>query len=104
MTAEFAVMLPALVVVFAVCISAVGVIGAHTRIIDAAATAARSLARGGTLTDAQSIASRLVPGSTLTHREAGDFVCATVSQPLAFGIVTLTATDRVEVCGAVGGL
>ncbi len=96
--------MPALVVVLAACVSAVGAMGAHIRTIDAAATAARSLARGGSVAEATSIASRLAPGSTLTHRETDGFVCATVSRSITVGIITLDASDSADVCGATGGV
>ncbi len=96
-TAECAIVMPALVVVLAACVSAVGA-------IDAAATAARSLARGGSVAEATSIASRLAPGSTLSHRETDGFVCATVSRSITVGIITLDTPDSADVCGATGGV
>ena len=45
-TAELATVIPALVVVTALCVSAVGAVAAHVRCLDAARAGARELARG----------------------------------------------------------
>ena len=75
-TAELAIALPAVVLVLAFCLSGVRVAGQQLRLQDAAAAAARSLARGD---DAQAAAARLVPGSSVSASERGDIVCARVS-------------------------
>jgi len=75
-TAEFAVALPAVVMVLACCLSGMQVAGQQLRLQDAAAVAARSLARGDSPDHA---VSRLAPGGTISRSEDGDLVCATVS-------------------------
>lgn len=86
-TAELAVALPAVVLVLACCLSAVQVAGQQLQVQDAAAQAARALARGG---DAR-IASRIVPGSTTEQYARGDLVCATVSVPATALVGTLAS-------------
>lgn len=76
MTAELAIALPAVVLVLALCLSGVRVAGEQLRVQDAAAAAARSLARGD---DGQASAQRLVPGASVAVSTRGDLVCALVS-------------------------
>ena len=75
-TAEFAIALPAVVLVLACCLSGLQVVGEQLRLQDAAAAAARSIARGDS---GQAVAERLVPGATLQQSVDGDLVCATIS-------------------------
>ena len=75
MTAEFAVALPAVVLVLACCLSGVQVVGQQVRLQDAAAAAARSAARG----DGVSVAARLVPGVLAVRSEEDDLVCVTLT-------------------------
>lgn len=93
-TAEFAVTLPAVVVVLAGCLTGLQVAGSQLRLQDAAALAARSLARG----DSPASALALVPGGTLTQHADGDLLCATLTAPAAFGI-----TLRAGGCALAGG-
>jgi len=60
-TAETAVVLPALALVVAVCMWAVGVVGQQLQCIDAARTAARALARGESSGDARAAATAAAP-------------------------------------------
>ncbi|WP_143544647.1 TadE family type IV pilus minor pilin [Salinibacterium xinjiangense] len=101
-TAEFAVTMPAVIVVLAVCLSGVQVAGQQLRLQDAAAAAARSFARGDS---AAATASRLAPGATVTQRSDGDIDCVTLTdQPkVATGGIAgliLTASS----CALGGGL
>lgn len=83
-TAEFALALPAVMLVFACCLAGLQVAGTQLRVQDAAAAAARSLARG----DPTAVVSRLVPGATLSRHDDGDLVCATVAAR-ASGLIPL---------------
>jgi hypothetical protein len=74
-TAEFAIALPALMVVLACCLAGMQVAGAQLRLQDAAAAAARSLARG----EPPAVAAQLVPGAAVSRSADGDLVCATLS-------------------------
>lgn len=67
--------LPALVMVLTCCLAGMQVAGVQLRLQDAAAAAARSLARG----DPATTASRLVPGATVAPSVEGDLVCATLT-------------------------
>ena len=87
-TAEFAVTLPAVILVLACCLSGMQVAGQQLRLQDAAAAAARSLARGDS---ASATAGRLAPGATVAQRADGELDC-----------VTLT-TSSTAVLGAVVG-
>lgn len=77
-TAEFAVALPAVVLVLACCLSGFSVAGQQLRLQDAAALAARTLARGG---DPQALAARLVPAAHVTRSADDDLDCVTLSAP-----------------------
>lgn len=66
-TAETAVVLPALVVVLVLCLWSVTVVGQQLRCIDAARTGARALARGETSAVARAVAQQAAPaGATVT--------------------------------------
>lgn len=83
-TAEFALVVPAVVLLLAVCLSGIHVATLQLRLQDAASTAARSLARG----EPADIGAHL-RGATSTARHAGGMVCvtATLPSPLAGGLV-----------------
>ena len=100
-TAEFAATLPAVVLVLALCLSGLQVAGQHLRLQDAAAAAARSLARGDS---AATVVARLVPGASVTVRTDRDLVCArlTLNSTAVVGTligITLTASS----CALSGG-
>ena len=97
-TAEFAVALPAVVLVLAACLTGMQVAGLQLRLADAAAHAARSLARGEAADAAAARAGREVPGSSLTSWPDADLVCARLAAPAAFGL-TITASS----CALAGG-
>jgi hypothetical protein len=93
-SAEFAVVLPGVVLVLACCLSAMQVAGQQLRLQDAAALAARASARG----DDTSVAARLVPGSTVSRWTDGDLDCVSLTAPALLGL-ELTASS----CAAGGG-
>ena len=84
MTAEFAVALPAVVLVLAFCLSGLQLAGQQLRLQDAAALAARSLARGD---DPGPVTDRLAPGATIASSDDGRLVCATLTS--SGGVVLL---------------
>ncbi|MFM9876429.1 MAG: TadE family type IV pilus minor pilin [Rhodoglobus sp.] len=92
MTAEFAVALPAVVLVLAACLTGMQVAGQQLRLADAAAHAARSLARGEAPDRAAARAAREVPGASITQWTDADLLCVTVTAPGALAL-TLTATS-----------
>ena len=70
-TAETAVVLPALVVVLVLCLWSVTVVGQQLQCIDAARTGARALARGESSALARAAAQRAAPdGAIVTLHEA----------------------------------
>ncbi|MDJ0376245.1 TadE family type IV pilus minor pilin [Cryobacterium sp. PH31-L1] len=100
-TAEFATALPAIVLVLACCLGAVQVIGVQVRVTDAAASAARALARGDSEARAAALVQRAVGGASLAPEHRGEFVCAHVvtRAPGIFAGLTLDAQS----CALAGG-
>ena len=97
-TAEFAVALPAVVFVLALCLTGMQAVGQQLRLADATAHAARSLARGESADVAAARAAREVPGASITQSTDGDLTCVTGSAPAALGL-TVTASS----CALSGG-
>lgn len=97
-TAEFAIALPAVVLVLAACLGGLQVAGQQMRLQDAAAVAARSIARGGSIDAAQARASRMVPGVAVSHRTDGDLECASLALTVPPGL-----TLRASSCALGGG-
>lgn len=81
--AEFAVTMPAVLLVLALSVGALGAAVHQVRLADAAADAARALGRGEPVSSAGALSAQLAPGSTLTTSSEGDLVCAEVSRPWA---------------------
>ena len=73
-TAEFAVTVPAVLLVLAACLGGLRLGAERLRVVDAAAQVARSAARGDA--GAEAAAGRI--GATAAVRRAGDLVCADV--------------------------
>ena len=74
-TAEFALVLPAVVVVLGVCLAAMQLSAQQVALQDAASSAARIVARGSGEAEAFRAASELVPGSTLRAVPGGELAC-----------------------------
>ena len=99
-TAEFAIAMPAVVLVLACCLSGVQVAGQQLRLQDAAASAARSAARGG---DAAA-ASALAPGATVSRFSDGDLVCVRLTAASSALLGTLMRlTLSASSCAPGGG-
>ena len=101
--AEFAVAMPAVVMVLAVMLGGVQVAALQLRAQDAAADAARSWARGEGGGEVSGRLSRQVPGAAVVRSSRGDMVCATVTvRPRGalarFGVVTSSTS-----CALSGG-
>ncbi len=71
MTAEFAVTLPAVLLVLACCLSGLQLAGQQLRLQDAAAVTARAVARGGT----SQIAASVAPGARVSTFVNGALDC-----------------------------
>lgn len=83
-TAEIAVAMPVLMVLLAVGLTAMAVIAAQMRCVDAAREAARALARGESISAARSLANTAGPhGAALATSEHGDRVEAEVRGTVA---------------------
>ena len=86
-TAEVAVAVPAVVLVLAVCLGGVSAALVRAQAQDAAAIAARILARGDAESAARFHVGRLLPGSSLTLEAADDLRCARVTaHPRVLGV------------------
>lgn len=77
--AEFAVVLPAVVVVLALCLGSVSASAQYVRLVDAAADAARSAARGD---DAAVPVGRVHAGAAVSTSEDDGLVCVSVRAEL----------------------
>ncbi|MBI5161169.1 MAG: pilus assembly protein [Micrococcales bacterium] len=79
--AEVAVLMPALLVILALCLAGVRVATTQLLLQDAAADAARSVARGDPPRLGAERVARAAAGATLTRRREGGMVCVAVSAP-----------------------
>lgn len=89
-TAEFAVALPAVVGVLALCLSAVSAVSTHAVLTSLAVDSARAWARGETWSDVKAMVARQKPQAIALGTEAaGDFSmgerCVTLSMPMTLG-------------------
>lgn len=103
--AEFAVAIPAAVLVLGCCLGAIQVASQQVRLTDAAADAARTLARGDPLGVATARVHRIDASAALSTTTAGDFVCVQLSAPAGFGPAALAGVRvRASGCALAGGL
>ncbi|MBB2975088.1 Flp pilus assembly protein TadG [Microbacterium endophyticum] len=102
MTAEFAVALPAVLVVVALAVGTLGAASRHVRLQDAAADAARWVARGEDATSAIALVGDAVSGAAASIEQRGDLVCVVASAPagVALAFVELHASS----CALAGGI
>jgi Flp pilus assembly protein TadG len=104
-TAEFAVAVPAVLLVLGLCLGMLQLAAQQVRYTDAAAVGARSLARGEEEALASSRALIVAGPSSFSSTVDGEFVCATVS---GRGAVILTTALGIELsassCALAGGL
>jgi Flp pilus assembly protein TadG len=83
-TAEFAVVLPAVLLVLVLCVGSASVSLQRIAVQSAASAAARAAARGEAGGSAEAAAARAGGGGAVSLRRDGDFVCATVSATASF--------------------
>ncbi|MGV8911511.1 MAG: TadE family type IV pilus minor pilin [Rhodoglobus sp.] len=103
-TAEFALAMPAVALVLVCCLSGVQLAGLQVRLQDAAAAAARSLARDESHESVASTTSALVASARLTAQHRDDLVCATVSAPARNALLgLLPITLSASSCALAGG-
>lgn len=103
-TAEFAVLLPALLLVLAFCLGAVQLVGQQLRLSDAAADAARAAARGDDPARVAALVSRAVPGANLSLSTQAEFVCAELGSAADGGLASFGARLTASACALAGGL
>lgn len=104
-TAEFAAVLPAVVLVLASCLGALQIAGDHVRLTDAAATAARALSRGDGAARVASLVGVLVDDASVRSERRGDFVCSHLTAPVRAGPVRWTGlTLEATSCALAGGM
>jgi hypothetical protein len=104
-TAEFAAVVPAVLLVLACCLGAIQVVGQQVRLTDAAADAARSLARGDSADRAAGLVHRAVAGASMAPDRRGEFVWVRFSAPSAFGpFAALGLTLTAGSCALAGGV
>ncbi|HUG49859.1 MAG TPA: TadE/TadG family type IV pilus assembly protein [Terrimesophilobacter sp.] len=96
-TAEFAAVVPAVILILVVCLATVHLAGRRLILQDAASDTARILARGEPSVAAER-ARQLVPGVRVGRQSRDGMVCAILSAPAAvaggvLGAVTLSASS-----------
>ncbi|TWX40200.1 hypothetical protein ES689_01650 [Frigoribacterium sp. ACAM 257] len=101
-TAEFAVVLPAVLAVVALAVGAVGASAQSVRLEDAAAVAARQTARGDADSVPRTLAS-LAPGAVSSSSDDGSLVCLTVARPVSLGPLSGVVTLRARSCAPSAG-
>lgn len=97
--AEFAVALPAVVLVLAFGVGALSIGARHVRLQDAVADAARLSARGEPEQRVRGAVGEAVAEASVAVAPKGDLVCVTASAPALFGL-RVSATG----CALAGGL
>jgi len=98
-TAELAVVLPAVVVVLALCLGSVAASAQYVRLVDAVADGARSLARGD---DPQGPIARADAGAGVATSAEGGLVCVQVAAQLR-PLPALALPVSIRSCALSGG-
>lgn len=97
-TAEFAAVVPAVLLLLALCLAGMQVTAQQVRLQDAAADVSRSVARGGGTAVAASV------GASVAVSDRGDLVCATLSaRSLWFAGSLLPLTLTASSCALADG-
>ena len=98
--AEFAVALPAVALVLLIAGGALAAGSRHVRLQDAAADAARVVARGEPVAAAQAVVARAVAGGEASVAHRDDLVCVVATAPAGFpALPQLSAAS----CALAGG-
>jgi len=101
-TAEFAVVLPAVVLVLVLGAAVLGACGRQVRLQDAAADAARLVARGEPVSRASAAVGAAVAGASTAVNHRDDLVCVQASAPA--GVPLVPVTLHADSCALAGGL
>lgn len=103
-TAEFAALVPAVLLVLAFCLGGVQVVGQQLRMTDAAADAARSLARGDGRPAAAARVRTTVGDVTMRVEGRGGFVCVRLESAAEFAPgAAVGVTVHARGCALGGG-
>lgn len=103
-TAEFAVVIPAVVLVLAFCLAGVQVTGQNVRLQDVASDAARILGRGESVAAAEQFVARTFPAARLRASSRGDAICVDLHLPIALpGASAVAFTHTATSCALAGG-
>lgn len=102
-TAEFAVALPAVALVLAICLGGVQAVSVQVRLTDAAADAARTIARGDAAEVAVARLAVAVPGARLQVDAGAELVCVTASAPAGTRTVLAALAVTARSCALGGG-
>lgn len=84
-TAELAMVLPAIVLVLGVCLQAVGALGIQLTNSSLARQAARELSKGVDITLVNTSMAKANPRATLRHSREGKLVCVSLAQSTGVG-------------------
>jgi len=84
-TAEFAAVLPAVILILAIALGTMQIAGEQLRLQGATADAARLLGRGDP--GASALVQQVATDAQLTENRQGDLVCAEASVPVSLGIL-----------------
>lgn len=104
-TAEFAAVVPAVILVLACCLGAVQSVGQQAQLSGAAADGSRSLARGDGIERATERVRFLVGNVQLSTDQQGDFICLTLEASNGFPPAQLLqAKVSATSCALAGGL
>lgn len=101
-TAEFAMTMPAVIVVVTLVVAGLGVTSQSVRLADAAAVVARETARGDGSSVAATLA-RLAPGATVSTSEGPDLVCVDLRREVRLGPVGGAVTLASHSCAPTAG-
>jgi Flp pilus assembly protein TadG len=94
---------PAVILVLACCLGGLQIVGQQLRLQDAAAGAARSLARGESVGTTSARVSQSVSAATLSYERRGDMLCARLTSGAAGGGVLGAITVSASSCAIEGG-
>lgn len=103
MTAELAVVFPAVALILALALGGVQVVSMQVRVTDAAAAAARVLSRGDSTGRAAAVVHQAVPGAILGSERSDDLVCARVEADAGNGLILAAFTVAARSCALEGG-
>lgn len=99
-TAEFATVIPAVIVVLAICLAAMQLVSRQVLLTGLAASASRAIARG----EPASTASAALSGATTKVEHRGELVCVTASTVgVMFGSVIAAIPIAATSCTLDGG-